>query len=416
MALPFGAHVPFATQNPSPLSFGFGLGVPQHHLPPPEDPSSSTSASFATQFAPQTPQAAAAATATPQRPPIPPRTSTKRRAEFDENEDDAAMMGDGARSPSPSDRPMRRIGGMKKLRMTPAAVKVEGKIEEDDVDVGSLLASLPSSSHLPLLTALINERPELKQVVLSLIPRPTLDTAVQAINAGAKKLRDAYPYSVPAPTWPGSLGFGFGSSTASQPAPSNPMRDSYVRTRLRQPVKEFSKLLLSYMSYFSSTPAEQPPSTPGPSNSAGSVQPSQRQPAVPLHPTETFTFLQNVTSHVLRMPPLTIAELTRPADNVVFPRLVAEWSAWVTQIDRDVNHMGKMHRDEVVKGWERGLDELVEVEEQMLRSLQQHQQSSNGEGSSNGNVSIGMRGIRDRWVQQVGWMIGRRAGSIGMEM
>lgn len=138
MALPFGAHVPFATQNPSPLSFGFGLGVPQHHLPPPEDPSSSTSASLATQFAPQTPQAAAATT-TPQRPPIPPRTSTKRRAEFDENEDDAAMMGDGARSPSPSDRPIRRIGGMKKLRMTPTAVKVEGKIEEDDVDVGSLL-------------------------------------------------------------------------------------------------------------------------------------------------------------------------------------------------------------------------------------------------------------------------------------
>lgn len=138
MALPFGAHVPFATQNPSPLSFGFGLGVPQHHLPPPEDPSSSTSVSFATQFAPQTPQAAAATT-TPQRPPIPPRTSTKRRAEFDENEDDAAMMRDGTRSPSPSDRPIRRIGGMKKLRMTPAAVKVEGKIEEDDVDVGSLL-------------------------------------------------------------------------------------------------------------------------------------------------------------------------------------------------------------------------------------------------------------------------------------
>lgn len=303
--------------------------------------------------------------------------------------------------------------------MTPAAVKVEGKIEEDDVDVGSLLASLPPSSHLPLLTALINERPELKQVVLSLIPRPTLDTAVQTINAGSKKLRDAYPYSVPAPT-SSSLGFGFGSSsTAPQPAPSNPMRDSYVRTRLRQPVKDFSKLLLSYMSYFSSTPAERPPSAPGQSNSAAGAQPPQRQPAVPLHPTETFTFLQNVTSHVLRMPPLTIAELTRPADNVVFPRLVAEWSAWVTQIDRDVNHFGKMHRDEVVKGWERGLDELVEVEEQMLRSLQQHQQSnnaSNGEGSSIGNVSIGMRGIRDRWVQQVGWMIGRRAGSIGMEM
>lgn len=305
--------------------------------------------------------------------------------------------------------------------MTPGVSKVEGKIEEDDVDVGSLLASLPPSSHLPLLTALINERPELKQVVLSLIPRPTLDTAVQAVNAGAKKLRDAYPYSVPAPTWPGSLGFGFGSGSSPQPAaPSNSMRDSYVRTRLRQPVKDFSKLLLSYTSYFSSTPVDQQPSAAGSSNSATRAQPTQqRQPAVPLHPTETFTFLQNVTSHVLRMPPLTIAELTRPADNVVFPRLVAEWSAWVTQIDRDVNHFGKMHRDEVVKGWERGLDELVEVEEQMLRSLQQHQQSnnaSNGEGSSIGNVSIGMRGIRDRWVQQVGWMIGRRAGSIGMEM
>ncbi|KAG8982868.1 hypothetical protein FRB90_006485, partial [Tulasnella sp. 427] len=370
MALPFGAHVPFTTQNPSPLSFGFGLGVPQHHLPP----SPSAAPSFATQFTPQTPTTATSTT-TPQRPPIPPRTSTKRRAEFDEQEDDAAM-GEGARSPSPSDRPIRRLAGGKKLRMTPGTLKVEGKIEEEDVDVGSLLASLPPSSHLPLLTSLINERPELKLVVLSLIPRPTLDTAVQAINAGAKKLKDAYPYSVPPPTLPGSLGFGFGSTPTSQPAaPTNPMRDSYVRTRLRQPVKDFSKLLLSYMSYFSSTPAEKPSTaTPSASNPAPSAQSSQqRQPTVPLHPTETFTFLQTVTSHVLKQPPLTIAELTRPTENVVFPRLAAEWSAWVNQINQDVNHLGKMYRGEVVAAWDRSLDELVEVEEQMLRSLQQHQ-------------------------------------------
>ncbi|KAG8904977.1 hypothetical protein FRB99_000936 [Tulasnella sp. 403] len=264
-----------------------------------------------------------------------------------------------------------------------------------------LSASLPPSSLLPLLTSLINEKPELKPIVLSLIPRPTLETAVQAINAGAKKLKDAYPYSSLS-TSASSAGFGFGNSQAT--GPSSAMRDGYVRTRMRQPVREFSKLLLSYMSYFTSANA-------GPSNPST----SQRPPAVSLHPSETFTFLHAVTLHLFRLPYLTLAEFCRPSENVVFPRLQAEWTAWVQRVDDDVNKWAGMYRDEVVKSWERGLDELVAGEEQCLQQALVAQTQAQGEGTSvDVRGYIGMRRIRDRWVEQAGWLIGRRPE--GMEM
>ena len=289
------------------------------------------------------------------------------------------------------------------MRMITTALKTaDGKDEEDAVDVGSLLgeslshrpraepgsdnrrftASLPPSSLLPLLTSLITERPELKPVILSLIPRPTLDTAIQAVNEGAKKLKEAYPYATNA----------YGSASSS-----NPMRDSYVRTRLRQPVRDFTKLLLSYMSYFTSTPPH-PPTTNPTSISASS------QPIVALHPTETFTFLHTVTLNLLRYPSLTLAEFARPAESVVFPRLHLEWNAWVSKIDEDVNKWGKMFRGEDAQAWERGLDELVAAEENV--------------GPIDGATTnlIGMRAIRDRWIERVGWLVGRRAGSMGMEM
>lgn len=144
MALPFGAHVPFSAHNPSPLSFGFGLGVPQHHLPPP--PATIDYNDIMQQFAPTPPSASTSSVGQPHsaRPLLaetPHRTSEKRRRHVDE-EDDAAME----RSPSPADRPVRKLG-VKKLRQTPlarghSAGNLDGKAGRDggdDVDVGSLL-------------------------------------------------------------------------------------------------------------------------------------------------------------------------------------------------------------------------------------------------------------------------------------
>ena len=109
-----------------------------------------------------------------------------------------------------------------------------------------------------MLTALVTQQPQLKRTILNLIPRPTLESALQTLATAAKKLSDAYPYSgpqAPAPT------FGFGASAPSpfaQPQQHQPMRDSYITDRLRPHVAEFVSACTSYLPYFSYTAAPAP--------------------------------------------------------------------------------------------------------------------------------------------------------------
>ena len=139
-------------------------------------------------------------------------------------------------------------------------------------------ASLPSQSLLPLLTSLLATQPALKSTVLSLIPRPTLETATQALDSAANKLREAYPYSNTPFSQPGSstsfgfgsggfgnnrsnlqstTGFGFGrpasNAFASHSASnqSSGMRDEYILSRLRPHINEFVAACQSYLPYFS---------------------------------------------------------------------------------------------------------------------------------------------------------------------
>jgi hypothetical protein len=163
MALPFGAHVPLTNQNPSPLAFGFGLGIPQHHLPP------ELSYSAQPQFAAASTASFASEPSLLHRPSPPTRSSTKRRHDADE-EADAAM--ETARSPSP-DRPKRALGG-KRLRMAPESVQraspgaPEIKPEEDDsVDVGSLLGKQLSEHEEPCLSSHI---PTFDSITSTFIP------------------------------------------------------------------------------------------------------------------------------------------------------------------------------------------------------------------------------------------------------
>lgn len=238
--------------------------------------------------------------------------------------------------------------------------------------------------------ALLREQPGLKPVVLSLLPRPTLETALEALALASKTLREAYPYSAP-PTIPSSsfgfgtagntfasrrLNTGFGSTGRSLPqsqsSQSNPnpggMRESYVISRLRPHISDFASTCYSYLPYFSYLP---PPSNP----SLPQVVPAIKPPAA-----ETFTFLSTLTSQLFSQPQLTQNELCP----LITPRLLEEWGAWVNRVDEVVNRQGGMFSAEVARSWERGLDELAD------------------KGGS------GMREIRDRWVAKVGWLVGRR--------
>ncbi|KAK7064293.1 tethering factor for nuclear proteasome STS1 [Favolaschia claudopus] len=307
------------------------------------------------------------------------------------------------RSPTP-ERPKR--AAPKRARVSPSAEsgskdekvskenKAPGATEENDVDVGVLLASLPSQSLLPLLTSLLSAQPSLKSLILPLIPRPTLETALQVLSQSSKKLRDAYPYENSAQPTPVTLGFGFGASRHSfgafgrpQAPPSqaafsqNPsnvnsgMRESYVTSRIRTHVTEFVSACMSYMPYFSYAPGTAQSSSATQSHST-TLQSLHRGHH---HPNETYQYLAAIMDHFLSQPPLTQASLGPQ----LLPRLEEEWKAWVNKLDESVNGQAGMFTEDVVRTWERGLD---------------------GYANSQGDAGRVMRMVRDLWISKVGWL------------
>ncbi|KZW02545.1 hypothetical protein EXIGLDRAFT_637066 [Exidia glandulosa HHB12029] len=271
------------------------------------------------------------------------------------------------RSPTP-ERP--RKAPPKRLRMAAASAakdKDEHKQAEPEQDVGVLLARLPPQSLLPILTSLIQARPELKPVVLALIPRPTLEMATQALADAARKLRDAYPYSQ-APTLSfASTSFGFGSGFA-QPQRAPQIRDEYVLSRLRTPIADFVSTALSYLSYFSyAHPQSLAVHTPT------------------LSPFEVYTYLAALTSHIFAQPPLAVNAVSAE----IQMRLVEEWKAWVERIDQYVNKEGRMFEARLVQNW---IDQLDSFAAQSQFPLGQQ-----------------MKHVRDTWVARAGWLVQRNA-------
>lgn len=278
-------------------------------------------------------------------------------------------------------------------------------VENQDVDVGVLLASLPTQSLLPLLNSLIQSQPSLKPLIISLIPRPSIDTALQALSQSAKRLRDAYPYSNHPPSQTSltsALGFGFGTNPISRPtsyshSPSSlgfgshvplqtfgvsssmssdtagGMREEYIVSRLRAHINDFVASFQSYLPYFSQRTFNLN------AQSSDTPQPPRRDRCPP---TETFLFLQSLTSHILAQPSLTQATLVP----LILSRLLGEWKVWVEHVDEVVNRQAGMFGEETVRGWERVLDEFADVK---------------------GNGLEALREIRDNWIAKVGWLVGR---------
>jgi hypothetical protein len=226
---------------------------------------------------------------------------------------------------------------------------------------------------------------------------------LQALTQSAKRLREAYPYSNHPPSQislTSALGFGFGSSPVSRPAAYPPsslgfgshvppqtiginsyafsdtaggMREEYIVSRLRPHVNDFVASFQSYLPYFSQRTFNlnpQPSETP---------QPPRRDRCPP---TETFLFLQSLTSHILAQPSLTQATLAP----LILSRLLDEWKAWLEHVDDVVNRQAGMFGEETVRGWERVLDEFSNVK---------------------GNGLDALREIRDSWIAKVGWLVGR---------
>ncbi|KAF9270142.1 hypothetical protein L218DRAFT_982778 [Marasmius fiardii PR-910] len=364
----------------SPTAFGFGFG-----LGPMSTPASNW------QPHPLQPQGSGFNSFASTSHNSPSRSALKRRFDADDGLENLRHSQDERmdRSPTP-ERPKR--AAPKRARTSPSADSItkfekspkDSKSRTDganeDVDVGMLLASLPPQSLLPILTSLVDQQPSLKPVVLSLIPRPTLETAVQALEASAKKLREAYPYSNQTTFPPSSsaVGFGFGfGSGFNHPPNQQPggMRDSYILSRLRPHITEFVNATTSYLPYFSLSS----------SSSGSSIQQSHsafhRDKTLPA---ETFRFLYNLTSHIISQPSLTQSSLVPH----LLQRLSSEWIAWVDRVDVIVNQEGGMFGRETVEIWERGLEELA----------------TRADTKICGEV---FRNVREQWIAKVGWLSGR---------
>ncbi|KLO14501.1 hypothetical protein SCHPADRAFT_996611 [Schizopora paradoxa] len=388
MAYVVHPHVEFrpaaVNHSPSPLGFGFGLAASSAWQPQGLLSSCGQQQSLVSQHS------------------SPHKSAQKRRHEDTDGDRDESMD----RSPTPERRPMRRILP-KRSRLLVEPVHEQGANNNNDdkenrtpnnasgdgVDVGMLLASLPPQSLLPILNSLLVTMPALKPTILSLIPRPTMQTAVAALNQAAKQLREAHPYSAPSAQPSTSTSFGFGgqqlasrsnlsvpsSSGFLRPSPSqNGMRDAYVISRLRPHVNDFVSTASSYMPYFSYL-----------NDSSSKVQAAQgSKDKTTSHPTETFEFLSTLTSHLLSQPQLT-QSLLLPQ---ILPRLLQEWMAWVLRVDNYINKEAGMFGQDTAQGWIRALDQYADAK---LHGV-------------DGEMATGFQTIRNRWVSQVGWLVGRR--------
>jgi hypothetical protein len=213
--------------------------------------------------------------------------------------------------------------------------------EDETVDIGVLLASLPPQSLLPILSGLLKIQPGLKKVILPLIPRPSLEDALEALKQAAKRLHEAMPFSnVPS----SSLHYTFG-----MPPQQTAMRRDYILGRLRPHIAEFVSTCLSYFPYFSyKYPAPSPVKNNNSSQSNPTLQKEKFQPA------EAFAFLSNVTRLVIDQPALVIPELER----LMLPRLTEEWKLWLENLDRHANREGNMVAPSVARTWEIEIERL----------------------------------------------------------
>ncbi|KAF9455113.1 hypothetical protein P691DRAFT_780429 [Macrolepiota fuliginosa MF-IS2] len=394
-------HIEFAPRPvahaPSPFGFGFGLGQSSmsggpsgwQQAPTPGH----TNLHAFHQLASSINQATTIAS--------PSYKSNKRRLEADD--EDLSTSGKASvnrdesmdRSPTP-ERPKRSAPKRAKIVHADTGTKEQAAAKENkppgsDEDehrffsnfFSPATASLPSQALLPLLTALLKAHPSLKSTLLPLIPRPTLDTAIQALALAARKLRDAYPYSNTPSFSQTTFGFGNRSQNAStSPYPHNGgMRDAYVTSRLRPHITEFVAACTSYLPYFSCIPTSKQPT-------ANPRQQQQHIPQAPtsfaqlnkdkFHPLESFTYLSAINQHIMDQPPLTQTSL----GPLLLPRLGDEWNAWVDKVDEIVNQQGGMFGIETVRTWENALDTFAD--------------SKDFEGAAV------MKGIRDKWVIKVG--------------
>ncbi|KAJ9118210.1 hypothetical protein QFC22_004116 [Naganishia vaughanmartiniae] len=272
---------------------------------------------------------------------------------------------------------------------------------EEEADLGVLLASLPSSTHLQILLSLLSSNPALKRAVLDLIPAPELEFAVKVLDEKCASLVGSVPVgaagvgaaatSTAAVRRAGNgASFGSGSSThgsigtvsSSATTAGGTVSDGYILNRLRIPFADFVQVVLTYLPYFIGSSSPEGTSTGSASQALNGksstsegkgVVGGRRQIPAP-HPSITFQYLSHLTALLIQrilpiLPASVLYSASSPSQSTSTPpqlphlpillrSLENAWRTWLERVSEHVNVRAGMYAASMAHEWISGIEEL----------------------------------------------------------
>ncbi|OCF73938.1 hypothetical protein I204_05786 [Kwoniella mangroviensis CBS 8886] len=245
----------------------------------------------------------------------------------------------------------------------------------DGIDVGILLATLPSSSHLPILMQLLRTHPTLSESVLGQIPQPEVKTCVREMQTAFEAVQKA-------------AGGSFGMREASE------LFESRRWERVRGEAEIFCRTASTYIRYFTSNAKS------------------------PLEAESIFAFLHPLTTYLRTL--LSVVPVNAPPNNPILDlaKLVLTiWDLWLKSLSAEVNQRGGMYPHSVVANWAETMDRLVsknitnawDSSPMSHWSLPTSRPASQNSTPFDESFRQALEPLRNRFLTEVGWMIGRRA-------
>ncbi|OXG75456.1 hypothetical protein C349_06035 [Cryptococcus neoformans var. grubii Br795] len=393
---------PFAAR-PSPLTFGFGLPS----AAPSETPTHTLNAHSPHRMtgpACSSPSKIFFARPRPNQAFTPPTGSLKRtrRSRSPSTSPTGSIHSPRSRSPTPMSSRLGHIPPPKNMRTDlPYASKTvkRSKLHNsssdersaEGVDVGIMLAALPPSAHLPILLQLLQLDPSLSSAVLGIMPKLEFRSCLKEMEKLFAEIEKLAGPVVNVSFYPGALA------------------ESRRWDRVSKNVEVYCRTVATYIKCFTS---------------------SNQQPAIDC-PT-LFLFLESHTRHLLTIlsyipsSPHLDGSSPPPASLVLdLAKLsLTIWSSWVSDLSSDVNDRGGMYPHSAVAHWNDTLEQLVSG----IPSAPSVPSASNAPAaashwSSSTLLTAGtpppskllvssfqeaFTPIRDQFVSQVGWLIGRQ--------
>lgn len=235
------------------------------------------------------------------------------------------------------------------------------------------LASLPPTTHLPILLELLNENPSLAPRVLRSIPQPPLANCLETLE------RIAYKIGKAAGSWEPQEGY-----VASR-----------RWNRVVEQVTTFTKTASTYIKFFTAA-----------------AQNGQSSP----EPNTLFHLLHALTAHVLQI--LALVPADTPSDARPFLDLanlvLSNWTAWINALSDEVNNRGGMYPSGTVSTWVDGIEAISRTPEAPGQSAAPVSSLLSWGGPTTqpqvtSELVTGFRQalqpIRDRFVNELGWLV-----------